>query len=302
MTLVGGKHDLLALGRDGTGRALLAIVAMMTVLATLAVAAALAAEGVESRWQRQLSGVMTVRIPPVAEADSSAGDDQRQKLALEVLARVPGIAGAVALDPARSVALLTPWLGAEVAANLPLARLIDIRLTADATLSARLLQRRLRQVVPGAIVDDHRRWFKDVSAFTDTIAAVGAAVLLLVSISTAAVISLAVRAGVQVHREQIELIHIMGASDGFIASQFQWHVFRRALLGAGLGTAVAGGALWATSFWHANEPRLGMADLAGTIDFTAADWLVLAAIPPLTALLALVVARGSVLLTLARLP
>lgn len=302
MTRVGGKHDLLALGRDGTDRMLSTIVAVMTVLATLAVAAALAAQGLESRWQRQLAGVMTVRIPPVGEADNSAGDDQRQKLALEVLARVPGIAGAVALDPARSVALLTPWLGAEVAASLPLARLIDIRLTADSALSARVLQRRLRQVVPGAIVDDHRRWFKDVSALTTTIAAVGAAVLLLVSIATAAVISLAVRAGVRVHREQIELIHIMGASDGFIANQFQWHVFRRALLGAVFGAAVAGGGLWATSLWRAGGPRLGMADLAGAIDFTAADWLVLATIPPVTAVLAMAVARGSVLLTLARLP
>ena len=86
--------------------------------------------------------------------------------------------------------------------------------------------------MPGAIVDDHRRWFKDVSALNKTIAAVGAAVLLLVALATTAVISLAVRTGVQVHREQIELVHIMGASDGFIANQFQWHVFRRALLGA----------------------------------------------------------------------
>ena len=302
MTVVGGKHDLLALGRDGAGRMLLAVVAVMTVLATLAVAAALAAHGVENRWQRQLAGVMTVRIPPVTEADSSVGDDQRQNLALEVLARVPGVAGAVALDPARSVALLTPWLGAEVAANLPLARLIDIRLTADSQLSAALLQRRLRQVVPGAIVDDHRRWFKDVSALTKTIAAVGAAVLLLVALATTAVIALAVRTGVQVHREQIELVHIMGASDGFIANQFQWHVFRRALWGASGGTAVAGAALWAVTAWQTSAPRLGLADLGGTINFVASDWLTLAAIPPTTAVLALVVARGSVLLTLARLP
>ena len=302
MTVVSGKRDLLALGRDGAGRMLLAVVAVMTVLATLAVAAALAAHGVENRWQRQLAGVMTVRIPPVAEADSSAGDDQRQNLALEVLARVPGVAGAVALDPARSVALLTPWLGAEVAANLPLARLIDIRLTADSQLSAALLQRRLRQVVPDAIVDDHRRWFKDVNALTKTIAAVGAAVLLLVALATTAVIALAVRTGVQVHREQIELVHIMGASDGFIANQFQWHVFRRALLGSSGGTAVAGAALWAVTAWQTSAPRLGLADLGGTINFVASDWLTLAAIPPTTAVLALVVARGSVLLTLARLP
>ena len=84
MTVVGGKHDLLALGGDGTGRMLLAVVAVMTVLATLAVAAALAAYSAENRWQQQLAGVMTVRIPPVTEADSSAGDDQRQNLALEV--------------------------------------------------------------------------------------------------------------------------------------------------------------------------------------------------------------------------
>ena len=115
-------------------------------------------------------------------------------------------------------------------------------------------------------------------------------------------IALAVRTGVQVHREQIELVHIMGASDGFIANQFQWHVFRRALWGASGGTAVAGAALWAVTAWQTSAPRLGLADLGGTINFVASDWLTLAAIPPTTAVLALVVARGSVLLTLARLP
>ena len=71
-------------------------------------------------------------------------------------------------------------------------------------------------------------------------------------------------------------------------------------MGASGGAAVAGAALWAVTAWQTSAPRLGLADLGGTINFVASDWLTLAAIPPTTAVLALAVARGSVLLTLAR--
>ena len=239
---------------------LLAVVAVLTVLATLAVAAAWPPR-VENRWQRQLAGVMTVRIPPVPKR-TAASATINAKTGVGGVGPRAGIAGAVALDPARSVALLTPWLGAEVAANLPLARLIDIRLTAKFPLSARW-QRRLRQVVPGAIVDDHRRWFKDVSALAKTIAAVGAAVL-LVALATTAVIPWRCAPACKSIASRLSWFISWAPATGLSPTNSNGMCFA-APMGAAPARRSPGRPMGVT-VWQTSAPRLGLADLGGTIN------------------------------------
>jgi cell division transport system permease protein len=297
------RNDL-AFRNDSSARAIPIIVAVMALLACLALAGGLSAIGMEKRWQSQLGGVMTVQIPAPIDADAWAGDAaDSQRLALRLLAEIPDVAKAVALDHRRSEALLTPWLGADVVAELPLARLIDIRLAADANLTAKQLQTKLQRRIPEIIVDDHRRWLAGVTHLTRMIAGLASVALTLVIIVTASVVFLAVRTGVQLHNRDIELMHIIGATDGFIAAQFQRHIFRLTLLGA-VGGSLAAVVVILNLDWFLTSDRsqFGLSGIIQYLRLTAIDYAMLAAVPLITAGFAVIVTRVAVFLTLARLP
>ena len=55
--------------------------------------------------------------------------------------------------------LLEPWLGSGISlSELPVPRLIVIKIAADATPDLGQLRRVLADQVPGEVVDDHRGW------------------------------------------------------------------------------------------------------------------------------------------------
>ena len=294
----------LAFRQDSSARAIPIIVAVMALLACLALAAGLSAIGMEKRWQNQLVGVMTVQIPIPIEADPEAVDGaEAQALVLDLLTQIPDVTKAVALDRSRSEALLTPWLGADVVVTLPLPRLIDIRLADSATLTAEALQTILRRQIAGVTVDDHRRWLSGVTQLAQMLAGLASVILGLVIIVTASVIFLAVRTGVQVHHRDIELMHIIGAGDSFIAAQFQRHIFRLTLIGSVFGALAAVAIISGLDvFFGPDGGQIGLSGIMKYLRLTGFDWLLLAAVPVLTAIFAVVVTRAAVLLTLARLP
>ena len=127
--------------------------------------------------------------------------------------------------------LLRPWLGGNgERMALPLPAVIAVRLAdPDADLGA--LGRRLDAVAPGALVEAHDIWVRRLSALARSLQACAGIVLLTVAAVASAVIAVATRAGLAARREAIEIVHGLGATDGYIAAQFAG----RATLLAGVG-------------------------------------------------------------------
>src|SRR3546814_6056531 len=101
--------------------------------------------------------------------------------------------------------------------------------------------------------------------------------------ATAAVVILAARAGLEAHRETIEVLHMMGSTDIQVARLFQRRIALDTLAGGIVGTVVAA-AIIALVGWRIEA--LG-SDLLGGVALGAGDWLVLAVLPFAFALLAL---------------
>src|SRR5690606_15053360 len=116
----------LPMPRDTASRFLPWIVALMVFLAALALAAVMLLGSSLQRWQADLTGTVTVQVPPLE--DPAQTDAAVVKL-VEFLRLTPGVETAEVLTQERLTTLLAPWLGetAEVA-ELPMPRLIDVRL------------------------------------------------------------------------------------------------------------------------------------------------------------------------------
>lgn len=279
--------------RENGGGALSWIVAAMAMLAALALASALAIDDASTRWRQALTGSLTVELPPLAATSNAAAatniEADRLAAALSVLRQSDGVARAEPVARARVLALIEPWLGGGIeAAGLPLPQLIDVTLSQDATIDRPALGKRLAAAAPGAVVDDHRSWTDGLVRLARLGLAIALGVVMLVGAVAALSVVLATRARLALHREAIELLHLMGAADQYIARAFARDALIIAFIGAVAGLALAAAVLGAVL---AGAPSLEIgapAALAGGIGL--GGWLALASLPLAAAALALVTA------------
>ncbi len=284
----------LQLDRDPSGRFLPFAVTLMVFLAMLATAAALALSQSALGFQHGLEGRLTVQIAD--EPGSSLGP--RAGRAVELLRETPGIASADELPREAVAALLQPWLGRDgLTRELPLPALIDVTLTPGMAVDLDALQAHLGNTVPGARIDDPRPWLDRLSRIAVLLEGLALAIVAAIGVATVAMVVFATRAGLAAHREVIEVLHLIGARDAYIARQFQGHALRLAFKGALAGTALAGLALFAIGRAAAQLD----AALLPPVEFGPWSWGALAALPLAASLLATLTARLTVLGALRRL-
>jgi cell division transport system permease protein len=286
----------LPLARDSASRFLPWITGLMVYLAALALAGALALDGVAEHWHVGLAGSLTVQLEAPADG-GPANRLARRDRAVALLRAEPAVARAEALDDAAVRRLLAPWLGTIAAGDdLPLPDLIAVTLRPGADLDAVALGRRLSAALPGVSVDDHKQWLADLLRLIEAVRLVAAIVLALVVLAAIATVVFVTRTGLDVHRRVIEIVHLIGATDAYIAGQFQTHALSLGLLGGLGGLALAGLTLVLLAIL-----LLDVGDsLLPPLSLAPGQWALLAALPLLAALLAMVTARWTVLHRLRR--
>lgn len=292
-----GRDDI-PLRRDGTARFLPWLIAPTVYLAAIAIGFMLALNGALQQWDRGLAGTMTVELPPSAASDAAVA------ASVATLRGTPGIASATPLDRAAEGKLLQPFLGTAVAPEeLDLPRLIDVRVAAGATLDLGALKARLAAAAPGAVLDDHQQWLDRLYALALSVEAAGLAIVAMVSAASILTVIFTTRAGLAVHRDVIELLHMMGARDGYIARQFEREALRLGFAGGVGGLILAALTIWGLGHAAAAVSVFGQeAALLPDLHLVVWQWSALLLLPVAAGLAAMVTARLTVLRALARLP
>lgn len=286
MPLPRRRQSVLA-GQVG-GRFLPLMLGVIAWLACLALAAALLLASLGAGWNAGLEGAATVEIPASAASRAEAA---RQRLSA-----APGVTHARLLSPAETRRLVEPWLGSAALDALPLPALIDLELGPDADRAA--LGKLVEAMAPGARLDDHAQWAREVRELARAAELTAAALFAVTILAAIAAIAFAVRAQLAVERRAVELLHLMGAGDPYIAWQFQLQAAALTLRGALAGTALALLTLLALGAAAADLDS----QLVPQLRLGALSWGAIAAMPLAAAALALVAARVTVLRALARLP
>jgi cell division transport system permease protein len=290
-----GRYDI-PLKRDATGRFLPWIIALMVYLATLALAVSMVLSDLAARWDAGLSDSLTVQVSPLP-ANSPLQEQARVAQVARLLETLPGVAAVRPLERAESMALLEPWLGdGALLAELPVPALVEADLAAGADIAA--IRRQVQATFPAVTVEDPGTWLADLRRLAGTVQAVAVAVVALIGGVAVAAVIFAASAGFAVHRSEVELLHVLGASDGYVAAQFQRHMLRLAALGGGTGALLALATLAALDRAAAGMQAALLPDLALTLP----QWSSLLAVPAAAVILAALTARATVMRALARLP
>ncbi len=219
-----------------SGRALVAVVAIMTFLASLTTGAVILVSGAASEWQADVAREITIQVVPATGRDLDAVVEK----AAAVARAFPGVGDVRAYSKDESTKLLEPWLGSGLSLDtLPVPRLIVIKIAPGATPDISQLRKLLAEQAPGATLDDHRGWIERMRAMTTTAIAIGIGILLLMIAATVLSVTFATRGAMATNKIVIEVLHFVGAKNGFIAGHFQRHFLLLGLQGGAIGGGAA---------------------------------------------------------------
>lgn len=220
-----------------TGRSLTLVITIMCFLACLTAGSVYMMNQSASAWLRDIASEVTVQVEARERSDAD-------KVAADVanfLQQQPGIAKARPLSMDDAASLLEPWLGqTDILKALPVPRLVAVEVDRSAPLDIEALRGALTRQFKGVTLDDHRRWQQQIRTITRSFALGGLAILLLVGAATTAIIVSATKSAMASNRDIVEVLHFVGATDRFIAREFERHFLR---LGVRAGVV---GAIWAT--------------------------------------------------------
>lgn len=232
-----------------SGRALFFVLAIMSFLSCITVGTVAIVASAANQWQSDISGEVTVQIRPLEGIDiaGSVAD------ALAIIAATPGVSDAQAVSDQELRDLLEPWLGGNVDLDeLPVPRLIVVRIDPDDPPDFASLRQQLAGSVPGASLDDHELWQGRLAVMARTLVVTGLGILVLVLAATVLSVVFATRGAMASNRGTVEVLHLVGAKEAFIASEFQRHFLRLGFRG-GLAGGLAAILAFAAIRWIAAQ-------------------------------------------------
>ncbi|WKA28008.1 cell division protein FtsX [Bradyrhizobium roseum] len=260
-----------------SGRALVAVVAIMTFLASITTGTVLLVSASAAEWQSEVASEITMQVRPQAGRDL----DRDVNAAAEAMRAQPGIVQVKPFSKDESAKLLEPWLGSGLSIEqLPVPRVIVARVQPGTTLDLAGLRKAVTQVAPSASVDDHRAWIERMRSMTGATVFAGIGILILVIAATIISVSFATRGAMAANRPIVEVLHFVGAGDRYIANHFLRHFLRLGLEGGVIGGGAAMlffGFSESTAAWFSGTP-VGdqFAALLGTFSLPPSGYLALA--------------------------
>ncbi len=217
------------------------VIAVMVFLTALATASAVAIGGGLDRWSVGLTTSLSVQVVnPDATARAKTTED-----ALRLIRATPGVADANVLADASVLKLLSPWIGdLESSNNLPIPTLIEVNLISPDSVNILALKQRLRSMSSSIRLDDHQAWLSQIYNLASTVRIMLSIAVVMIALSTIAIVIFGCRAGLATHAKSIEIMHLIGAEDSVISKAFDALYLEHGLKGGTIGVLIAAIALF----------------------------------------------------------
>ncbi|KRA80616.1 cell division protein [Altererythrobacter sp. Root672] len=270
------------------------VIAIMIALTVIAAGAGLGLRNLTQSARSEIAGGLTVQI-----VEGRPAERERQALVvISLLDDLDDVAEFRRVPDEELNALLEPWLGPQAASAedaLPVPAMIDVKLSGPMT-DKRLegLRTMIIASAPSARVDAQARWLQPVFDAAASLQWLAVGLIVLLAGTSAAAVWLAARSALGSNHETIEIVHLLGGTDAQIARIFQRSVAFDAALGGLAGLALG---LTAVLLLGKQFAALGSGMVAGG-GLGPVDWMILASIPVIGVVLAVLTARLTVLAVL----
>jgi cell division transport system permease protein len=295
------RKQELPLKGENTSLFLEVIIAIAVFIFAITLSGVLAVDSMVDSWNKSILGSITVQIMPVNDTNKEKAQSETlayEEKAVEFLKSLNGVLKVTPLTDKQLEELLQPWLGDGVnIADLPAPRIIDVKIAPDAEIDFQQLSKDLAVASPQASLDNHKLWLNKLIAFADGLKLIALTVLVLISTITSGAIFYTTQMSLGLHHNIIEILHIVGAKDTYVAQQYAKRMAFLGFLGGLFGLFLAIPAIFFIG-------KLATAIEGGIINDASleiVDWAAIFALPVFSMLIAMLTAYYTVKRTLKKL-
>lgn len=295
------RYDL-PLNKSPGNNFLVLLIALMTFLGMLALCASFALGAITERWSSGLQNQLTIEVPAETENGNVRSSNEINDINDDIKALLQDfdfVKTVEILDDEAVQNLISPWLGENFAMDdVPLPGLIALELSDHDDAALDNLKQALLDIDPTIMLDTHEDWLKSILELTGSLGFMAMIVTLVIAFTGMTAIAGAIRSRMAEHRPDVELLHLMGASDRYISKQFQRHAMILGLQG-GFAGLICGGLMLGLFSLIAGGNGNG---LLPDFSLSGLQVFILFLLPGFTCALAALTARHTVLQELTRMP
>ena len=295
------RHEELPLKNNSTSLFLQIMVAIAVFLFAVTLSGVLSINVMLQNWNDSILGSLTVQIMPSTNVNPEKAVAEtlaHQNKALDLLRNMQEVEKAEPLTDKQLEKLIQPWLGDGInIQDLPIPRIIDVKIKKGADIDFMDLAYKLAQVTPMASVDNHKLWLNKLIQFADGIKILALSILALVIMITSGAIFYTTQTSLGLHKYTIEILHLMGAKDTYVAQQYAKRSAILALQGGIIGLAIA----IPTIFGIASLAHQIEGGIIGSAKLSSSEWIAIVSLPAFASFIAMLTAYYTVKQTLQRL-
>ena len=221
---VTGRRKEIPLDEEETSIFMCVLTSIYMYLFVIVLAIVMAVNSMAASWEKDIMGALTVQIIPIEDENKHIDSEktlEQQNKVLQFMENVSGVKSVRVLSSEDIEKLMTPWLGNKIdISELPIPALLDVGLKNDGSINYDEITRGLKQITPNATIDNHRLWLNKLLKFASSLKQTAMLVLLLVIGICAFSIYYSTRTSLWINRETLEILHVVGATDKYIAKQY----------------------------------------------------------------------------------
>ncbi len=234
--------------------------------------------------KNQVVSNFTIQVLPA----NSLEENRKELLdVVSFLENYPDVNQVSVLSDDELTSLLEPWLGGNVDLEiLPIPQLLDVKINNYKNFDYKELTVRLSEVSSNATVNDHNLWLSRLLKFINSLKMLALSILIMVAVICVFAITYAATTGLNVHRETISILHIMGAKDEYIALNYVKQISLVSIASGVVGTILSVPAI----MFIGNIAKDIQAGIFNSITFGVDQWFIIILLPLVAALLVAITA------------
>lgn len=223
--------------QDSSSRFVPWIMGAMMFLATLALAGAMLVSSVVKRWDSSYEDGLIVTIPKVVVDGFHFldVDKEKQRQALNILRQIHGV-GKAEIISKQNVSLLSE----DILPADSKALMIEVKARAGYVIDADLVLSQLKKAIPEISIQSQKKWRQDTQLIAKSLIAISITIAILIGLAAVGTIAFVSHTGLKVHSKVIDVLHLIGARNDYIAKQFQVHAVSLGIKGAMIGSVMTG--------------------------------------------------------------
>ena len=297
------KGYVLPLHKKSGSIQLFILIALMTSLAVIITSIHFSMFSTVGQWKNAIQYQASIEVPTINKDGQKFTEFQIQKNQKRIMGYLKNshiAQNATIMKQDDVSALLTPWLGEDntVLDNITIPTVINFQLVDAGKDEVQKLKTNIQTIIPEARIQTHENWLDKFLDIMDGIHILGVMILIITFTATIFVISSSVRARMTIFKDELSLLHIMGAHDKFILKQFFLYLVSICVPACTIGYICASILLSLLSF------SLLKSDIAFLPSFTLniSQFIALLIVPLCISVIALIIGAKTVLSEMQKMP